>query len=52
MSFPYVRATISVVWRGPKKGVNGALYQDGFDECVFYQGEKQSFEKEAIHAKT
>ena len=51
VSFAYVRATISVIWRGAKKGVNEALYQDGFDGCVFYQGEKHSFEKETNHTK-
>ena len=52
VNFPYVRATISVMWRRQKKGENGALYRDGFCECVFYQGEKPNFDKEAILTKT
>ena len=36
----------------PKKGENGALYRDGFCECVFYQGEKPNFNKDAILTKT
>ena len=52
VSFTKGRSNILVMWRRQEKGENGALYQDGFDECVFYQGEKQYFEKKAIHAKT
>ena len=36
----------------PKKGENGALSRDGFCECMFYQGGKPNFDKEAILTKT
>ena len=52
VNFTLARSNILVVWRRPKKCVNGGVHQECFHECVFYQGETQCFEKEAIHAKT
>ena len=52
VSFTPARSNILVVWRRPKKCVNGGVRQVGFHECVFYQSETQCFEKEAIRAKT